>query len=216
MNSTTFERKVTYENLNILPKQYGIMENEPYLSQKMVHDEIENKHIYCYYAGKYYSKEKFGPNDYSRHVLYSKWENRSEEFWPQIDATYLYACKQENENFDCSCLIPSSKTSDRLYNVSCQNLQDRIEKKYGLKKMNILIEKPGCQKSTTLKFHERLRQLRIYADIDLSMPITGKSFLLIDDVVAGGSHVIAYSSLLYKNGAKNVAAVLIAENQLGW
>jgi predicted amidophosphoribosyltransferase len=179
-------------------------------TSRLVHDPETKKNIVCYFAGRYYSTS-WGPDEYSKYVYLSKDTNQSEKFWPQMEGTFLYARKMENDSFDYSCLIPGH---DRPHNETCFVMQERIKQIYGIEPQNRLRKTSGCKKSYTLRAAERFPEMKAHAEVDAAISVEEKSVLLIDDLLSTGAHISAYGSLLYKCGAKNVAAIVIAENVL--
>ncbi|MFA5929687.1 MAG: phosphoribosyltransferase family protein [Candidatus Micrarchaeia archaeon] len=180
-------------------------------TSRTVHDADTKKNIMCYYSGKYYAKSTWGKDEYSWQVYNSKDNDSSEKFWPQFERTFLYARKMEQDNFDCSCLMPGH---DRPHNKTCGMMQEKLKQQYSVEPHNVLIKTPGCRKSYTMSSAERFQEIRAHAAVSASISVNGKSVILLDDILATGAHVAAYGSLLYKCGAKNVAVVVIAENEL--
>ncbi len=187
------------------------MENAP-VKHAQLHDSQTNKNIW-YYAAKWYYKSALGREEYSRNIAKFKDSDMSGYFWPILRGTLDFALKHQNEHFDYCAIIPKANGQ---YSPTLLSIQHKIEEEYKVLPMNILKKKPGAKKQTECKdAYERHENAKQYAQIEENESIADSSFLLLDDVKTSGSHILAYGSLLYRRGARNVAAITLGENYLG-
>ena len=186
------------------------MENEP-VKHEQLHDSQTNKNIW-YYAAKWYYKSALGRDEYSCNIAKYKDRDLNQYFWPNFKGTLEFAIKHQNEHFDYTASVPKV---NGLYSPTLLSLQKRIEEEYKILPLHILKKKPGAKKQTDCKdAYERNQNAKQYAQIDENESISDSSFLLMDDVKTSGSHILAYGSLLYQRGARNVAAITLGENYL--
>lgn len=109
--------------------------------------------------------------------------------------------------------IPSSKKNIKIRGFDqCEFLAKYIEKKIGIKVYKYLIKSDKVSEQKKLSHKERLYNLQ--GAFKCSRDVSGKSVILIDDVVTTGSTLNFAKKALEKEGAKKVLLIVLAKSTI--
>ncbi len=159
-------------------------------------------------ANKWYFQKDVKEDFYSKKILFSKKEDKTDYFWNDVEICY----REFNGVFDLICVIPSSNVG--TYSVTLLSLGKRLQELFGVKFENIIFRRflPAKKMTECSSAKERLEIHKGTFALTRKLEHYEKKILLLDDTKASGDTKLLCAELLVNAGAEIVKSICLGIN----
>lgn len=159
-------------------------------------------------ANKWYFKEQLKKDSWSVKILFSKKEDKSALFIPDVEECF----QTFQETFDLICVIPASEVGG--YSPTVISLANTLSNKFGVPFENVILRtvKPIKKMTDCKTAIERCRVHKGTLGLSRKLKPDEKTILLLDDIKAEGDTKLICAELLANAGAQSVKAICLGIN----
>jgi len=157
----------------------------------------------------HYDEDSAGEHDFSRKqvwfYVYGD-DDIEQEFVENLSKLFESAFNGNNDYWDYMTLMPSHEKAG--YNKNMNELLEKLSTKTGVENRKILHRNHTIRDNHELdSFKEKV--VNSESSIDLQEDVEGKNILLVDNISVTGCSLLHATELLKRNGANNVACVVL-------